>query len=73
MLEEDIVRLQARVRELEYPEHTTPAVALHNPYSLPGVSQGSSALFDFHLPSPTSPAPSPGAQDEPPIYVVLES
>ncbi|KAG1758975.1 hypothetical protein EDD22DRAFT_169174 [Suillus occidentalis] len=40
MLEEDILRLQARIQELEHPEHTTPAVALHHPYSSPDVPFG---------------------------------
>jgi hypothetical protein len=40
MLEEDILRLQARIQELEHPEHTTPAVALHHPYSSSDVPFG---------------------------------
>ncbi|KIK33307.1 hypothetical protein CY34DRAFT_813715 [Suillus luteus UH-Slu-Lm8-n1] len=48
MLEQDIVRLQARVQELEHPEHTTPAVALHHPYSSSSdVPQSSSVLLGF--------------------------
>ncbi|OJA18432.1 hypothetical protein AZE42_11594 [Rhizopogon vesiculosus] len=76
MLEEDIVRLQTRVQELEHPEHTIPAVALHNPYSLPGVSQESSAQIDLqrvYPPSSISPASSHGVPDEPPRHIVLES
>ncbi|KAI6039933.1 hypothetical protein EDC04DRAFT_1589553 [Pisolithus marmoratus] len=34
-LEEDIARLQARVKELEDPETTTSSVTLHDPYSQP--------------------------------------
>lgn len=47
MLEQDIARLQARVQELEHPEHTTPAVALHHPYSSSDVPQSSSVPFGF--------------------------
>lgn len=47
MLEQEIVRLQARVHELEHPEHITPAVALHHPYSSPDVPQDSSVQFGF--------------------------
>ncbi|KAG1730532.1 uncharacterized protein EDB91DRAFT_1156909 [Suillus paluster] len=64
MLEENITRLQARVEELEHPEQTTPAVALHHPYSSPGDSQGSSTPFDFqpfYLPPSISSTSSPGS------------
>lgn len=47
MLEQEVARLQAQIQELEHPEHTTPAVALHHPYSSSDVPQGSSVLFDF--------------------------
>lgn len=47
MLEQEVARLQAQIQELEHPEHTTPAVALHHPYSLPDVPQGSPVLFGF--------------------------
>jgi hypothetical protein len=76
MLEDDVARLRARVQELEHPEQTIPAVALHDPYSLPGVSPGSPALFDFqhvYLPSSISSASSSALQDEPPVEIVLES
>lgn len=74
MLEEDIARLRARVQELEHPEQTIPAVALHDPYSLPGISSGSPALFDFqHVYLPISSASSSAVRDEPPIEIVLES
>ncbi|KAG2104371.1 uncharacterized protein F5147DRAFT_704179 [Suillus discolor] len=59
MLEQEIARLQTRIQELEHPEHTTPAVALHNPYSLFDVPQGYSVPFGLQ-PSHIS-APSPGA------------
>jgi hypothetical protein len=50
MLEQDIARLQARVQELEHPERTTPAVALHHPYSFPDVPQGTYVPFGFQSP-----------------------
>lgn len=59
MLEQEVARLQARVQELEHPEHTTPAIALHDPYSSFDVPQGFSVPFGFQ-PSHIS-APSPGA------------
>ncbi|KAG1896571.1 uncharacterized protein F5891DRAFT_587386 [Suillus fuscotomentosus] len=59
MLEQENARLQARVQELEHPEHTTPAIALHDPYSSFDVPQGYSVPFGFQ-PSHIS-APSPGA------------
>ncbi|KAG2124857.1 hypothetical protein DEU56DRAFT_916796 [Suillus clintonianus] len=64
MLEEELARLRARVEELEHPEQTTPTVALHHPYSLPDVPQGSSSSLGFqpfHIPAPVSSASSPGA------------
>ncbi|KAG2340510.1 hypothetical protein BDR05DRAFT_966774 [Suillus weaverae] len=64
MLEQDIARLQARVQELEHPEHTTPAVALHHPYSSPDIPQGTSAPFGLqpsYISASTSSASSPEA------------
>lgn len=64
MLEQEITRLQARIQELENPEHTTPAVALHHPYSSPDVPQGSFVPFGFqpsYISAPVSSASSPAA------------
>ncbi|KAG1850800.1 hypothetical protein DFJ58DRAFT_429786 [Suillus subalutaceus] len=64
MLEQDIVRLQARIQDLEHPEQTTPAVALHHPYSSSDVPQGSSVPFGFqpsYISASISSASSPAA------------
>ncbi|KAG2141400.1 uncharacterized protein EDB93DRAFT_1252543 [Suillus bovinus] len=64
MLEQEISRLQARIQELEHPENTTPAVALHHPYSSSDVPQGFSVPFGFqpsHISASMSSALSPGA------------
>lgn len=64
MLEQEIGRLQARLQELEHPEHTMPTVALHHPYSSSDVPQGPSVPYDFqpsYISTPISSASSPEA------------
>ncbi|KAH7908226.1 hypothetical protein BJ138DRAFT_1091644 [Hygrophoropsis aurantiaca] len=58
-LEEDIVRLRARVQELEHPEQETPMVPLYDPYQ---QAQSSAALSSrsLHLSGHSSNASSPG-------------
>lgn len=50
-LEEEIARLQARVKELENPDSTTPAVTLYDPYgsTVDSPSSSPSASVSTHV------------------------
>ncbi|KAI9453778.1 hypothetical protein BJY52DRAFT_1123297 [Lactarius psammicola] len=59
LLRETVARLEARIRELESPEHTSSSVPLFDPHAIPGSEDSSSSGSDSPLSIPFSASQSP--------------
>ncbi len=59
LLRETVARLEARIRELESPEHTSSSVPLFDPHAIPGSEDSSSSGADSPLSVPFSASQSP--------------
>lgn len=65
LLEENIARLESRIRELENPEENISTVTLHDPYQSP---QGSPSSLVLTVPNERSPSSASGNGENIPIY-----
>jgi hypothetical protein len=59
LLRETVARLEARIKELESPEHTSSSVPLFDPHAIPGSEDSSSSGADSPLSVPFSASQSP--------------
>ena len=74
LLRETVARLEARIKELESPEHTSSSVPLFDPHAIPGSEDSSSSGADSPLSVPFSASQSPiplSASDLPLISFIL--
>lgn len=66
LLRETVARLEARIKELESPEHTSSSVPLFDPHAIPGSEDSSSSGADSPLSVPFSASQSPIPLTSPP-------